>query len=104
MNPKMNKNRKEAVALSYDQASMKAPVIVAKGKGVTAEEIIRRAEENHIPVQEDPSLANLLGQLSLNEQIPEELYNAVAEVFAFIYKAEKMMAERENSQLDKKDQ
>jgi len=80
--------RKEAVALSYDNAKQDAPRIIARGKGLIAEEILERANENNIPVHEDGSLVELLGKLNINEQIPEDLYQAVAEVFAFIYKTD----------------
>ena len=83
-----NKKRKEVVALSYKQNVENAPVVIAKGKGDIAENIIKIAKENHIPIQEDPSLVSLLGQLEINESIPEELYQAVAEVFAFIYRVD----------------
>lgn len=77
--------RKEAVALSYDPTEPDAPRVVAKGKGLIAENILMKAKENEIPIQEDPSLLELLGQLDINESIPEELYQAVSEVFAYIY-------------------
>ena len=96
----MNKNeqevRKEAVALKYDKTKQNAPQIVAKGKGLIAEEILERANEHHIPVHEDGSLVELLGKLNINEQIPEELYQAVAEVFAFIYKADQEVGGKNN--------
>lgn len=81
--------RKEAVALTYDKYRKDVPRVVAKGKGLIAEEILERAKEHDIPVQEDASLVELLGKLNINEKIPEELYQAVAEVFAFIYRADK---------------
>lgn len=77
--------RKEAVALSYDPASVSAPKVIAKGKGKIAENILEKAKEYDIPVQEDPSLLEILGQLNIDESIPEELYKAVSEVFAYIY-------------------
>lgn len=80
---------KSAVALSYDMEKDVAPIIKAKGKGFVAEQIIERAKENNIPIQEDPSLVELLSQLEINEAIPEELYEVVAEVFAFIYRIDK---------------
>ncbi len=80
--------RKEAVALTYKPGSENAPTILAKGKGEIAENILKKAQENHIPIQEDPSLVSILGQLDINESIPEELYQAVAEVFAFIYRVD----------------
>ncbi|MEH7122873.1 EscU/YscU/HrcU family type III secretion system export apparatus switch protein [Bacillus sp. JJ1773] len=89
MRKQNNVHRKEAVALTYDKNGVDAPYVSAKGKGLIAESILAKASEHDIPVQEDPSLLELLGKLNINEQIPEELYEAVAEVFAFIYKADK---------------
>jgi len=83
--------RKQAVALTYDEKQAVAPVIVAKGKGLTADKILEEAKKHQIPIQEDPSLVELLGKLNINEKIPEELYQAVAEVFAFIYKTDQLM-------------
>ena len=66
-----------------------APKVIAKGKGKIAENIIEKARENNIPIQEDPSLVEILGQLNLNDSIPEELYKAVSEVFAYIYQIDR---------------
>ncbi|OZI11613.1 type III secretion system protein [Bacillaceae bacterium SAS-127] len=77
--------RLQAAALSY-QPGQQAPTLLAKGKGKIAESILLKAEEHNIPIQEDPSLVEILGKLEINESIPEELYQAVAEVFAFIYR------------------
>lgn len=81
--------RKEAVALSYDAKNGAGPKITAKGKGKIAENILAQAALNDVPIHEDPNLVQLLGQLDLNESIPEELYQAVAEVFAFIYQLDR---------------
>lgn len=81
--------RKEAIALKYDGEKQEAPVVIAKGKGLIAENIIDQAKENNVSIQEDPSLVELLSKLEINENIPEELYQAVAEVFAFIYRTNK---------------
>ena len=78
--------RKEAVALSYDASKSAGPTITAKGKGKIAENILEQASLHDVPIYEDPNLIQLLGQLDLNTSIPEELYQAVAEVFAFIYR------------------
>ncbi|ETT85840.1 EscU/YscU/HrcU family type III secretion system export apparatus switch protein [Viridibacillus sp. FSL R5-0477] len=86
---KQQLERKEAVALSFNPGGFEAPKVIAKGKGKIAENILEQAKDNNIPIQEDPSLVQLLGQLDLNESIPEELYQAVAEVFAFIYRLDK---------------
>lgn len=81
-----NEERKEAVALTYSGDDDSAPVVTAKGKGLLADQIIQKAKENNVPIYEDKALVELLGKLDLNETIPEELYKAVAEVFAFIYR------------------
>ncbi|MBD8031736.1 EscU/YscU/HrcU family type III secretion system export apparatus switch protein [Solibacillus merdavium] len=77
--------RKEAIALSYDSQKSSGPTVIAKGKGKIADNILEQATMHDVPIYEDPNLVELLGQLDLNTSIPEELYQAVAEVFAFIY-------------------
>lgn len=84
----MKEKRKEAVALLYNPEE-NSPKVVAKGKGKIAENILQKAEEHNVPVYEDPNLVELLGQLELNESIPPDLYEAVAEVFAFIYRLDR---------------
>jgi flagellar biosynthesis protein len=81
----MNENKKPeaAVALNYDQSN--APRVVAKGRGQSAEQIIALAEQHQIPLQDDPELTELLCQIPLGSEIPENLYLAVAEVIAFAY-------------------
>ncbi|WP_370222801.1 EscU/YscU/HrcU family type III secretion system export apparatus switch protein [Cytobacillus sp.] len=90
-----DRQRKEAIALTYDPVNQVAPKISAKGKGLVAENILAKAKEHDIPVQEDPALVELLGKLNINEGIPEELYQAVAEVFAFIYRADQEAGNKE---------
>ena len=72
-----------AVALNYDGKG--APRVTAKGKGHIAEEILAVAREHNIPLHEDPNLVRLLAQLDLGDEIPRELYLAVAKVIAFAY-------------------
>jgi flagellar biosynthesis protein len=84
----MNHNRKKAIALSYDQEKADAPKVSATGNGLIAENIIKKAKENHIPIMEDRTMVELLSKLDINEKVPEELYQAVAEVFAFIYRTD----------------
>ncbi|MFD2638258.1 EscU/YscU/HrcU family type III secretion system export apparatus switch protein [Piscibacillus salipiscarius] len=84
----MNK-RQKALALKYDDHEDVAPKVVAKGHGLVAEEILERASEHEVPVYEDETLINLLDELNINETIPEDLYEIVAEVFAFIYQTDK---------------
>lgn len=77
---------KKAVALQYDKERDRAPRVVAKGKGITAENIIQVAHDNNLPIQEDQDLVELLSKVELDREIPEKLYVAVAEVFNFLYK------------------
>jgi flagellar biosynthesis protein len=81
-----DKRMKRAAALKYDQASNMAPRVVARGKGHIAEQIIRVARENNVPLHEDPNLVNVLEAMELEAEIPDELYRAVAEVLVFIYR------------------
>ena len=80
-----------AVALTYLNG-MTAPRVVAKGQGLIAEEIIRRAQEAGVYVHESPELVALLMQVDLDEHIPPELYVAVAELLAWLYRLENGMA------------
>jgi flagellar biosynthesis protein len=72
-----------AVALSYDGTN--APRVTAKGRGQIAEQIIDLAKEHNIPLHTDVVLVNVLSKISLGDEIPRELYLAVAEVIAFAY-------------------
>lgn len=83
-----SKKPKTAVALKYDSAKDHAPRIIGKGRGAVAAKLIEVARKRHIPVYEDRQLARLLEALDFNSEIPAELYQAVAEVLAFIYRLE----------------
>lgn len=85
---KKNSPRKTAVAIQYDRASMSAPQVVAKGRGIVAEKLITMARENGIPIVENKLLVEMLDNLNLNQQIPGELYQVVAEILVAVYKAE----------------
>ena len=78
-------SRQKAIALKYDNEAGKAPLIVAKGMGEIAEQIIKLAEENDIHIHESPELVEVLIRLELGDEIPESLYRAIAEVIAFAY-------------------
>lgn len=77
----------EAVALAYEEGAS-APRVVAKGRGLVAAEILRRAGEAGIYVHESPDLVRLLMQVDLDRHIPPQLYVAVAELLAWIYRLE----------------
>lgn len=72
-----------AVALKYD--GERAPLITATGTWELAEEIIRIAREHEVPLYENAELAGILARLSLNDEIPEELYRVIAEILAFAF-------------------
>jgi flagellar biosynthetic protein FlhB len=74
-----------AVALEYDRRTMSAPRVVAKGKGFLAQQIKQIARENNIPIMRNVPLAHALMRVELGEEIPEELYDAVAEVLNWVY-------------------
>jgi flagellar biosynthesis protein len=79
------KMRQKAAALKYDDVKDAAPKVIAKGSGAIAEKIIELAHKNNIPIKNDPGLVEILSKLDINEEIPVELYKAVAEILAFIY-------------------
>jgi len=91
----MKKDEKTvAAALKYDAGKDIAPKVIAKGQGTVAEKIIELAKKNNIPIKSDPSLVQILSKLDIDQQIPIELYRAVAEILAFVYSANYRYRER----------
>lgn len=90
----------KAVALSYDERGNAAPVIVASGAGYVAEKIIEIANDNEIPVYEDNSLATVLTQLELGTEIPEELYQAIVDIYVYFLKFSPDMESHEDNLAD----
>lgn len=78
----MRNPTKKAVALQYEPGEG-APVIVASGMGYLAEKIVEVAADSGVPVYEDNSLATILTQLKLGQEIPEELYKAIVEIYVY---------------------
>lgn len=72
-----------AVALHYDRGGQ-APRVVAKGRGPLGEKIVEVAKAHDIPIEENEMLAGALAHVELGDEIPEELYRAVAEVLVFV--------------------
>jgi flagellar biosynthesis protein len=72
--------------LNYRAGNDSAPTLVAKGRGLVADKIVALAKEHGIPIREDRNMVEILSTLSLYEEIPPDLYKAVAEILAFIYK------------------
>ena len=77
----MNSN-KRAVALKYDGDEV-APIIVASGMGYLAERIVETAVANDVPIYEDNSLTTILSKLELGQEIPQELYKVVVDIYLY---------------------
>ena len=88
MTPRKLKPTK-AAALEYKKEEHPAPVLAAKGQGLVAQRIIELAQAADIPVFEDAALVSALLALQLGENIPEDLFEAVAKVLAFIYRLDR---------------
>lgn len=84
--------QKLAVALEYEKGSREAPRVVAKGRGLIAERIIALAEENDIIIESNPALARALSGVELEEEIPVELFEAVAEIIGFVLRARRRVS------------
>jgi flagellar biosynthesis protein len=80
------KTRQLAVALQYEKGTDHAPRVVAKGRGLIAEQIVALAEENDIVIESNPLLAEALSHVEVDDSIPIELYEAVAAVIGFVLK------------------
>lgn len=85
----LRNSKKEAAALSYIPQEDEAPKVVASGEGFVAQNIIKLAREANVPIVEDVALISALMTLELGEEIPVELYEAVAQVLAFLYQLDK---------------
>ena len=84
----MNSALRHAAALSYQAEKNEAPQVVAKGKGAVAEQIIQRALAAGVPLLESEALAQALVKVDIDQNIPPQLYLAVAEVLAWVYRLE----------------
>ncbi len=82
----MQLNKKKAVALGYNRSQDNAPKVLASGAGEIANKIISLAKEHDIPIKEDPDLIEILSKVEVDQEIPPNLYKAVAEIFSFLYK------------------
>ncbi|HPX74178.1 MAG TPA: EscU/YscU/HrcU family type III secretion system export apparatus switch protein [Methanoregulaceae archaeon] len=80
--------------MKYERGKDPAPRVAAKGRGVVAEKILAVARERNIPVRQDKALLDALYRLDINEEIPEDLYRVIAEILAFVYRMNRMKADR----------
>ncbi|MCX7971400.1 MAG: EscU/YscU/HrcU family type III secretion system export apparatus switch protein [Negativicutes bacterium] len=79
----------QAVALKYRPRVESAPVLVAKGRGKIAERIVEIAREHKVPVYKNKTMTSMLMAIDLEREIPPELYRAVAEVLAYVYRLDR---------------
>jgi flagellar biosynthesis protein len=86
--------RKKAAALKYDPETGAAPRVMAKGRGRVAEKIIEIAEKHNVPIHKDSDLVEVLSSLDMDEEIPQDVYVAVAELLAFVYSINKTRPNR----------
>ncbi|KYO64921.1 EscU/YscU/HrcU family type III secretion system export apparatus switch protein [Thermovenabulum gondwanense] len=84
MDDKVN-NKLKAAALKYDKDKDDAPILVAKGQGEIAREILKIAEKESIPILQNSPLVDALMKVEIGFEIPPELYKVVAEILAFVY-------------------
>ena len=83
--------RAAAAALRYDPKSDEAPEILAAGHGLIAEEILRIAKENDVPLHQDAALVEALARLEITDVLPRELYAVVAEVLAYVFRLDEQV-------------
>ncbi len=79
---------RKAVALRYNKDEDNAPVVVATGQGWLAEKIIEIAQEKNVAILEDKNLVQSLRVLNVSEEIPLELYEALASILAFVFRVD----------------
>lgn len=88
---------KKAVALAYDSETSLSPKIVASGSGYIADKILQIAKENNIPIMTNMDATNILFQMKIDMEIPESLYQVIAQIYAFILKTDQQYAEKQKS-------
>lgn len=83
---KSSTRTRQAVALRYKPGDDHAPKVAAKGKDYLAEKILEMARAHNVPIREDKNLVQILSRLELEQEIPPQVYQAVAEILSFIYR------------------
>lgn len=81
----VNKQKKQAVALQYNEENV-APRVIAKGQGYVAENILNAAKKNSVPIYQNKTLTSMLMAVDIDREIPPALYTAVAEILAYVYR------------------
>lgn len=92
-----------AVALKYETGTREAPRVIAKGYGHMAERIVALAEDNDVVIEANPELAQALSGVGLEETVPIQLFEAVAEVIVFVLRARDRMQVLPSTPVDQVD-
>ncbi|MBF0159787.1 MAG: EscU/YscU/HrcU family type III secretion system export apparatus switch protein [Magnetococcales bacterium] len=88
--------QRQAVALRYRRSQDHAPRVTATGRGRLAEAIMQKARDAGVPLLQDADLMQVLGKVPLGDTIPRELFQAVAEVLAYVYRVNKTLRQQED--------
>jgi len=83
-----------AAAITYDPGEQDVPILAAFGEGYLAQKIVEVAKESGIPVLPDPSLSSMLSKISVGDEIPPDMYEAVAKVLAFVSEVDRSYGEK----------
>lgn len=94
MNNEKVEPKSQAIAIHYDADKGQAPKVTAKGSGFVADEIIKIAKKNAVPIYQNQTLAGALMAVELDREIPAELFQAVAEVLAYIYRMDQKIGQK----------
>lgn len=90
--------RTKAIAIRYNQNEA-APKVIAKGVGIVADNIIKAAQNNTVPIYQNKTLTSMLMAVELDREIPPELYSAIAEVLAYVYRLDQRIGKTKNGRL-----
>jgi flagellar biosynthesis protein len=97
VSPHLLKSNK-AAALAYDPSSNAAPRLIGKGGGPIADRILQLAQAKGIPIHQDTGLVNFLMRIDIDQQIPSELYSAVAAILAMLWASGQQTSNRSSAQ------
>lgn len=92
---KQEEKPKQAIALRYNSDDNIAPKVVAKGAGFMADKIITTAKQNAVPVYPNKTLTGMLMAVDIDREIPPELYQAVAEILAYVYRVDQRLGKQQ---------
>lgn len=89
-----NEKLKQAVVIRYDKDQDMAPRVTAKGRGYVADHIISLGKQHSVPLYQNKTLTSMLMAIEIDKEIPPELYSAIAEVLAYIYRLDQGLSKK----------